>query len=300
MKILKTALLFLFSILLSTASDLHADPERIQVFVSIQPQAYFVERIGGDRTSVEIMVKPGHNPATYEPTPKQAASLAQAKLYFRIGVPFENVWMDRISQVNPTMKIIDTRKNVSLRTMENHYHHGDVDAHEHDENSAQEKSKDPHIWLDPKRVKIQVQTICDALSEIDPTHQSEYEANLKKFHHDLDLLDDEIRTTLKDLRIRRFLVFHPSWGYFADAYDLTQIPIEIEGKEPTARQLAELMELVKQEKIKTVFIQPQFDKNIAGVIAQTIGGSVITLDPLAKDYLKNMKETAKRLQEAMQ
>ncbi|MGC9329181.1 MAG: metal ABC transporter solute-binding protein, Zn/Mn family [Candidatus Hinthialibacter sp.] len=299
MKVYMTTLIFSFLLLFCAAADVYTDVEPIPVFVSIQPQSYFVERIGGHRVSVDVMVKPGHNPAAYEPTPKQIASLAQAKIYFRIGVPFEHVWMHRISQVNPKMKIVDTRQNVPLRAMESRHHHDEADAHKHPEDNIPDTFKDPHIWLDPQLVKIQAQTICDALSEIDPAHRSDYQANLKKFHENLDQLDREIREILKHLRIRRFLVFHPSWGYFADAYDLNQIPIEIEGKEPTARQLAEFLELAKQEKIKTIFIQPQFDKNIAGVIAEAIGGTVMTLDPLAKDYLNNMKESAKRMQEAM-
>lgn len=298
--------LFLIIVLLApnicmlTAS---AREEKIQAFVSIPPQAYFVQRIGGERIAVSVMAGPGQSPHTYEPTPRQMAALSQAQVYFRVGVSLESAWMRRIEQAYPSLKVIDTNRGIPLRPMEAHHHHdGETDIHSHhsDGECETEGNKDPHIWLSPPLVKIQAQTICDALAEIDPSHRDEYQSNLAAFCTDLDRIDEEIKEILKDVRVRKFLLFHPSWGYFADAYGLQQIPIELEGKEPTAQQLTELVEQAKRERLQTIFIQPQFNKRIAETLAQTIGGRVAVIDPLAGDYLTNLKKTALELRKALQ
>lgn len=277
-----------------------AQEKPIPVFVSILPQADIVERIGGDRVAVSVLVGPGQSPAIYEPTPRQMTALSQASLYFRNGIHFENAWMQRIAQTNPSMKIIDMRENVPMRIMEAHDSHEEGEMQPLSESEKQWVNKDPHIWTSPKLVKIQARTICDALKAFDPSHQENYETRFMEFAKDLDRLDEEIRTLLRDVRSRDFLVFHPSWGYFADEYGLKQHSIEIEGKEPTAKQLKEIVELSREKQIKTIFIQPQFDKRLAATIAQSIGGQVVTLDPLAKDYLATMRDIALKMQKALQ
>ena len=186
----------LFSVLLgfalSNSPDVYAKSEigpsdRIKVFVSILPQVSFAERVGGERVDVCVMVGPGQSPATYEPRPKQMAELNKAKLYFRIGVPFEDVWMERISKANPNMKVIDTRRGIELLSMNAHHRHDD-EAHHHHGTGM----KDPHIWLSPRLVKIQAQNMCTALIAEDFAHRSYYESNLTAFQADLDELDSEI------------------------------------------------------------------------------------------------------------
>ncbi len=297
----------LFSIVVLLAPNISmlaasAREDKIQAFVSIPPQMYFVQRVGGERIAVSVMAGPGQSPHTYEPTPRQMAALSRAQLYFRIGVPFESAWMRRIEQAYPSLKVIDTKKGITLRRMEAHHHEEEADdrSHNSDEEHELEINQDPHIWLSPLLVKIQAQTIYDALVEIDPSHREEYQSNLEAFCTDLDRIDEEIKEILKDVRVRKFLLFHPSWGYFADAYGLQQIPIELEGKEPTAQQLTGLVELAEREGLKTIFIQPQFNKRIAETLAQTIGGRVAVIDPLARDYLANLKKAALELRKALQ
>lgn len=291
---------FCAAALFPLVSTPQAQDSKISVFVSILPQADFVERIGGDRVSVSVLVGPGQNAAVYEPTPRQMAALSQTALFFRIGIHFENAWMKRIAQANPAMKIIDTRLNVPMRVMEAHDHHdGEIESPV-EESEKPWINKDPHIWTSPKLVKIQARTICDALKALDSPHQEEYENHFSEFAKELDALDEEIRGLLKDVRERHFLVFHPSWGYFADEYGLKQTAIEIEGKEPTARQLTELMQTAKEQQITTIFVQPQFDKRLANTIAQSIGGQVIEIDPLAKDYVANLRDVAQKMQKALQ
>jgi zinc transport system substrate-binding protein len=272
-----------------------APSDGIKVFVSILPQAYFVERLGGERVDVSVMVGPGQSPATYEPRPKQMAELNKARLYFRIGVPFEDVWMERISQANPNMKVIDTRRGIELLSMKVYRRHDD-EAHHHPGKGM----KDPHIWLSLRLVKIQAQNMCDALIAEDPAHRSYYENNLKASQKDLNTLDAKILQTLKDIKTRKFMVFHPALGYFARDYALEEIPIEGQGKEPSAKMLAGLIEQAKEEGIKVVFVQKQFSQTSAEMVAHAIGGTVININPLAKDYLKNMRKIAEALAKAMQ
>jgi len=268
---------------------------KIKVFVSILPQAYFVERVGGERVDVSVLVGPGYSPATYELRPKRMAELAKAQLYFRIGAPFEDVWMTRISKANPHMTVIDTRRDIELRSMKALHHKGA--EHQHDETSG---LKDPHIWLSLRLVKIQAQNISRALISEDPAHKAYYEDNLRAFKHDLDRLDAEISEIMKDSKRRRFMVFHPAWGYFARDYGLEQIPVEVEGKEPSAKALAHLIIRAKQDGIKVIFVQAQFSTKNAETVARAIGGRIIRIDPLTKDYLKNMRKVAETFRKVMQ
>jgi len=269
--------------------------KKIKVFVSILPQAYFVERVGGERVDVSVLVGPGYSPATYEPTPRQMAELGKAKVYFRIGVPFENVWMMRISRANPHMKVIDTRRGIEVRPM-NAYHPNNAGQHY----PYPKGMKDPHVWLSLRLVKVQAQIICHALISEDPAQRAYYQDNLRALHHDLDRLDAEIKETLENLKTRKFMAFHPAWGYFASDYGLEQIPIEVEGKEPSAKALADLIKRAKQEGIKVVFVQAQFSTRNAETVAQAVGARIVRINPLAKDYLKNMRKIAETFRKVIQ
>ncbi len=275
------------------------DGAPVVVFVSILPQATFVNKIAGELVQVQVMVAPGQSPHTYEPTPRQMITLSQAALYFRIGVPFENVWMNRVAKNNPNLKIIDTRDGIELRHMAAHHHHDDgddADAHaNHHDDDCEKGEQDPHIWLAPQLVKIQAATICRALQELRPEHADVMQANLAAFHQELDDLDREIQGTLKPLNNRKFMVFHPSWGYFADAYGLEQIAIEVEGKEPGAKALVTIIDEARKEQIKTIFVQKQFSTRTAIVIARATDAKVVQIDPLAADYSENLRAVAKAI-----
>ncbi|ADJ27670.1 metal ABC transporter solute-binding protein, Zn/Mn family [Nitrosococcus watsonii] len=259
-----------------------ADP--LPVFVSILPQKYFVERIGGQRVQVSVMVRQGQSPETYEPTPRQMAKLAQAKLYFRIGIPFENIWLERMIAANPKMEVVDCRQGISLLpVMQNHSileagdHHG---------------MADPHIWTSPPLVKIMAAHIRNALIAVKPVFSSQFEKNYQAFIQDLNQLDQYIRQTLAGITHRHFMVFHPAWSYFARTYGLEEIPIEQAGKEPGAKSLAALIERGRQEGFRAIFVQKQSSRSNAELVARAIGAKVIVLDPLAEDYGRNLRHVA--------
>jgi len=265
----------------------------IKTFVSVLPLKYFVERVGGQRVAVQVMVGPGRSPATYEPTPKQMAALSRAQLYYRTGVPFETVWMKRIANLNPAMKIIDLRQGLQLQPLEHHHHDAEDDPEVHEpDQEVQDKEMDPHLWTDPNLVKKMTEHIRATLTAADPAGASDYQAGAEDFIRDLDDLDRTIRRQLAKVTQRRFLVFHPSWGYFAAAYDLQQVAIEASGKEPGPRTLAGIIEQAKANNISVIFIQQQFSHTTAATIARAINGRVVPIDPLAEDYLANMQRTA--------
>ena len=284
-------------------SDVQEGP--LSVTVSIVPQAYFVERIGGEHVAVNVMVEPGASPATYEPKPEQLAALSESVAYFSIGVPFENVWLARIADANPEMRVVDTAADVERLPMSDHTHHdeeGHEDEHadeEHEEEEHAEGALDPHIWLSPELVKVQAQAIYEALVELDPEHEADYAANLDAFLADIDALQADIRETLAGVENRAFMVFHPSWGYFADEFDLIQIPIEVGGQEPSAQELAALIDEAKEENIKVVFAQPEFSTSAAETIAQEIDGEVLLVSPLARDWLANLRDVAQTFADAL-
>lgn len=275
--------------------------EPVKVFVSILPQVYFVERVGGDRVAVSVMVGPGQSPATYEPRPKQMADLSQALFYFRIGVPFESAWIERIRKVNPRLKIVDTRRGIELRPMKpGHGHGGQVHSRETRPSDDGRREMDPHIWLSLRLVKKQAENICRALVSEDPAFRAYYEENLRLFSHDLDRVDQEIAGILSNLKTRKFMVFHPTWGYFARDYGLEQVPIESEGKEPSARELARVIKQAGENDIRVIFVQEQFSTHSAEVVARSIGGRVVPVNPLSEDYLNNMRKVAETFREVMQ
>jgi zinc transport system substrate-binding protein len=273
--------------------------EALRVFVSVPPQKTFVEKVGGEHVEVHAMVPPGHNPGTYDPSPQQVAALARTHLYLRVGVPFESAWMERIRSANPDMRVVDGRQGMDLRVLERH-HHGDAHGHDHgDDPHGHHRAPDPHVWTSPPRVKQMARTIRDALAGLDPAHAADFERNYEVFAAELDALDRDIRARLAGLPNRRFMVFHPAWGYFADTYGLTQVPIEHEGKQPGARALAELIEMARADDIRVVFVQPQFDRRNAEQIARAIGGRVVAIDPLAADYTDNLRQAAAAIAQAL-
>ncbi len=290
--------------------------EKLDVAVSIPPQAYFVERIGGDRVEIQTIVGTGQSPHTYQATPKQMILLSGADVYFRIGTDFERAFVPRVKRMFGDLRIVDLRQNVPMRRLEHQCDHASCSHdHQHDHGTHQQHQEsqeaadqppaatidkddrllDPHTWLSPRLVKIQARTICDTLAEIDPAHAETYRKNLAAFHKDLDKSHDEIATALAPLEGEKVYVFHPAFGYFLDEFGLKQVPVEIEGKEPSAKRIVELIAQAKADNVHVIFVQPQFSKKAAAAIARAIDGAVVPMDPLARDYLNNLRDMTEKL-----
>lgn len=251
----------------------------VKVFVSVAPQKYFVERVGGNRVQVFVLIPPGADPHTFEPHPADMVELARASAWFTIGVPFEENLLTRISSANPELAVIRTEEGIE-RTQSGGEGH------------------DPHIWLSPRRVKRQAENILAGLIQADPAGERVYRANARRFQAELDALDREFRTLFAPVRGKTFLVYHPSWGYLADDYGLNQAAIEVGGKEPRGADLARLIRLAREKKIRVVFVDPRFSSRSASTIASSIGARLVEADPLAANWADNLRKVARAFRQA--
>lgn len=264
----------------------------IDVIVSIVPQAWIVDKIGGELVQTEVLAPPNHSPETYQITPRQMDALGRAALYFRIGMPFEEALVQRLHTAFPKLAIVDTREGVELLPLEGHHHHHDDGDHDHDHHHHDHGDEDPHIWLDPLRLKIQAQTVAEALIRSLPEKEEILRANLKAVEEELDALNEELAALLKPLEKRVFFVYHPAFGYFADRYELTQKAVEFEGKSPGAQRLYGLIDEIKESGTSAIFTQPQFNVAELSAIASNAGVEMVMLDNLLYDYPGSMRAIA--------
>ena len=261
------------------------------VIVSIVPQKIFVEKIGGDKVDVTVMVKTGASPHTYTPQPSQMKKLSKAKLYLSIGVEFEEVWLSKFANQNKDLLIFDTSLNIKKQTTEGQEHTQckSLHHHEHDE-------LDPHVWVDPHNVKIIAKNILEALVKVDANNSDYYQKNYETYLTELDALDKEIKEILKETpKGSTFMVFHPSWGYFAKRYKLTQLPVEVEGKAPKMRALVEIIKKAKKAKVHAIFTQPEFSDKASQNIARNLKIPVVKASPLAENWAENLKRLARAI-----
>lgn len=255
--------------------------EKLVVFVSILPQQYFVQEVGGEHVDVRVMVGPGQNPATYEPTAQQMAALSKADLYFTIGVPFESAWLDKIKDNNSELKIVECCETISnLLNTEHSHDHG----HDH------ESDYDPHIWTSPKKVMLLAELIKTNLITVDNVNSASYITSTESFIKKITALDNAIRAKVNHLEKRILIVSHPSWSYFSEEYGFKQVSIEQQGKEIQASSMVKLIKIAKDKNIKAIFSQPQFNDKAARIIANEIDAKIFQLDPLAFNYIENLNQ----------
>ncbi len=294
---------------------LSAGQEQLQAVVSIAPQEYFVERIGGEHVDVLVLLPPGASPHSFEPRSSQMVRLGEAHVYFAIGVEYEKTLLPRLKSMHSELDIIHTDHGIQKISMAGHEHSQDC-SHEHDNDKSgaydhgheaednghkhDQEGLDPHVWLSPDLVMMQAYNIYEALVRARPEQKHIFQENLVDFLEEILVLDQEIKGILSHVDPgAKFMVFHPAWGYFARNYGLVQVPIEVEGKEPKAGDLQELIDTAKKEDIKIVFVSPQFSKKSAQTIADAIDGETVAIDPLDRNWKQNMLEVADKFSQAL-
>jgi zinc transport system substrate-binding protein len=260
----------------------------LTVAVTILPQKQFVESIAGDHARVVVLVPPGANPHTYEPTARQLAEISSASVYVKVGsgIDVERAGMDKIAGVNPRMILVYSAAGISL--IAGVHNDDEDDAEDHEAGPAGNGGTDPHIWLSPKNARIMVENTCRGLMEADPAHAAEYRANADAYQDKIDALEEKIRQDIAEKKVRTIMVYHPAWSYFARDFGLVQIPIESDGKDPSPAGLERLIRQAKEEKITVIFASPESSSKSATVIAEEIGGSVVLVSGLEEDYLGNL------------
>lgn len=301
---------------------------RIVVYAGIPPVAGVLEKVAGASADVRCLLSAGQSPHAYEPTPRQIAEVCSARMLVTIGLPFEEQVLRKLRQSAGGFKVIDAGAGAELRRLSereggpcdavhDHAVHDQADhdhaehdhaghSHAEDEQGDHEPGHegkghapgeiDPHVWMSPRVAMLMARNICQGLSEIDPGNAEEYEGNCAQYTRELEALDAELAEKLAPFRGQGIYVFHPAYGYFADAYGLRQIAIQAGGKAPVARELAALVEQARADRARLVIVQPQYDKRNAETIAREIGAQVAVIDPLAKDITQTLRELAGAVQ----
>lgn len=251
------------------------------MLVSIAPHKFFVEQIAGDTLHVLVMVPAGSSLHTYEPTPKQMLNATKAVIWFRMGEAFETKAIAALKSHDPNLVLVDLRQGLDLMPGACHHaqHEGEGCSH----------GVDLHFWLSARLAKRQATTIAEALVKAYPQHTTLYQENLVAFHRELDQLDASLTEELKPIANQIIMVSHPAYTYFCRDYQLKQFSIEFEGKDPTPRQLTQVLTVARDAHITTIFAQPQYNNKGAQLIAKTIGGKVVMLDPYSEDYFNTMR-----------
>lgn len=300
---------FLAGVLALAAVGYAVADEKIKTYVTIVPQKYLVERIGGDLVTVDVLVQPGQSPHSYSPSPRQVLALDRADLYFQVGLSLEKQVLEKVRSRGDKPALIDTTKGINYRHMtpaetRGGAHRAASNDHVHLPDGSccpsEAGAPDPHVWLCPKNAQVMAQHIFEALVERSPKHALEFGENYEKLVRDLKAVDAELKEQLAPLKGRSFYVFHPAYGYLGDAYGLKQVAVEVEGKEPSPKQLAALIRRARSENVKVIFVQPQFSDSSAKLLAREIGGTVVALDPLAYDYIDNLRKKAVEIRRGLE
>lgn len=248
------------------------------VAVSVVPQAWFVERLAGDRVEVEVLLPPGANPATHEPTVEQMRAMSRAVVYVKVGHPgfaFEAAWLDDLLATSPDVRVVDGAAGVALR------------------------EGDPHVWLSPTAARAMSGELSRVLMEVLPEATDEVGTRHAALEAEIAAVERDLRARLAPLEGGRFYVFHPAWGYLAREYGLTQVAIEEGGKEPSPRRLQEILERARDDGVRIILVQPQFSRQQAETLAADLGARVEVADPLARDWAANLREVAAILSRAV-
>ena len=263
------------------------------IAVSILPQSEFVARIAGGKVKVLTLVGPGASPHNYEPTPRQMAELSGAAIWLSIGVEFENALLPKIASLYPKLRIVNTAKDVVYRKLESHDHEEGAE-----ENGA--GGPDPHIWLGRDAVKAQLASTRDALIALKPSEATFFNSNHDAYLREIDSVFSFLAKELTPLRGGTAFVYHPSFGYFLDNFGIRQEAVEVGGKEPTQKTLALLIARAREDGAKIIFVQKQFSPTAAKTVAKAIGGIVVEIDPLAPNWLENIRTMGEALKKSIE
>lgn len=280
----------LFAILLFTGCNRESNSGKLKVAAGLPPIAGLVKQIGGDRIEVITMLPAGRTPHDFTPRTDTVRKTSGAKLFFTTGMTFEN----KIAEVVKTKCLI---KDVSRGIKRIAFDSGSSHDHDHDHDSnCSHDDHDPHVWLSPANAIIIASNICEDLCCSDPAGKEYYRNNLKILHDKMLKLDHDIKLRLTPYRNREFFVYHPAFGYFADAYCLKQRAIELNGREATSNQLAAIIKAAKDSNVSTIFVQEQFNPGSAQALARQINGTTASLDPLAEDLTGNFEKITTSLE----
>ncbi|MDR1479513.1 MAG: zinc ABC transporter substrate-binding protein [Planctomycetaceae bacterium] len=288
---------------------------RIVSVVSVEPHAFLVEQIGGEFVRVEVLVPMGKEPESYQPTPEKIIALTRAKVFFRTGMPFEQIILPKLKSFASGLKVVDLRTGIKLRKLEFHQHdtHDAHDTHEHansdfdsdsnkntlpDENELAEG--DPHIWFSLDLLRVEAATVLRTFIEIDPKNEELYRKNYSDFISELNQVKEKLSAMLEPIKGKSIFVFHPTYGYFCDEFNLNQRAIEIGGKTPRPQQLVAIINEIKKNssqtnKKTTLFVQPEFNRTPINSVSEAVNGRIVEHSALERNIFKSMTNFAEEI-----
>jgi len=263
------------------------------VFVSIPPQAWLVKRLAGETAEVQTLLGAGANPHTYEPDSRQLRKLAEASLYLTVGMPFETPLVARAAALNPSLAVAAMDAGIVKRGTHAHGHHD----HDHSApgHACCTAGGDPHIWLAPHLMCAMASNTVTALERTLPLLRPGLAERLAATVAEIRATDAAVRERLAGLRTRAWVVYHPSWAYFAESYGFVLLAVEEEGRTPSARHLASVIRQAREAGVRTVFAEPQYDQRPVITLARQIGARVEVIDPLAESWPELMRDVATKL-----
>ncbi len=270
----------------SSAPVVHASP--VEVFVSLLPQKWLAEQVGGDNVEVHVLVSPGQEPHNFSPTPRQIAQLYKARIYFTVGMAFEQQILEKIKTSTHGVQFVNTVARIDKIPVLPVGHGKDL-------RKTTREFLDPHVWLDPENLLLMADEMAKALISADADHGNRYEKRLAQLRQRLEELDATLSQRLAPCRGTTFFVFHPAFGYFAHAYGLRQKAVESGGKSPRPRQLRALIKQARADQVRVIFVQPQFDARSAKAVASAVNGEVVVLDPLGENVVGNLQLMAEKI-----
>lgn len=270
-------ILLLSATLLGACRSSRPADDREHIFVSILPLRSIVGAIVGQDFEIEVLVPPGMNPESFEPTPRQMVALNRARLVYDIGwIDFEQ---NLLAKLDDRSKIVELHRGIApIAGSCAHLHDGREHRH----------GIDPHIWTSPRELRIMAENAYRSIRERYPD-SVRYQTNYRLLDERLQALDESVGRRLREEGPSYFMIYHPALTYYARAYEIEQIAIEQNGKEPSARRLAQLIDRAKADGVGSIFYQSQFPASSVEVIAEDIGAEGIRIDPLAEDAIGNIE-----------
>lgn len=263
--------------ILATACSRQPQEKTRQITVSIEPLRFLTEQIAGNGYAVSTLVPQGMSPETYEPTAQQMASLAQSALLVKVGeIGFERTWADRLAANAPHTTAVNASEGITpIKTAGG--------------------NTDPHTWMSARNARQMAQNICRALTSAYPEDSVLFSQNTVRLLGKIDQTDRKVRETLKGCATRTFLIYHPILTYYASEYGLRQIPVEEEGREPSAAQIEQTISTARSEGVRVLFLQRQFSENSVRAVGKAVGAAETTIDPLSYDWCGEMTRVAEKL-----
>ncbi|MDR0349854.1 MAG: zinc ABC transporter substrate-binding protein [Tannerella sp.] len=267
----------------------HRQIHEQRISVTIEPQRYFATKLAGGLFEIHTVVPVGQSPETYDPAPHEMINIAQSRAYFQIGrIGFEQAWMKTIKNNNPDVLFFDLSEGIHWLGAETDCGHDC--SHRHSGSSV-----DPHIWNSTKSARLIAQNTLNAFVQLDPEHTAVYRENYRQLMDEIEETEQLLHEKLDTLTRRTFIIYHPALTYFADEFNLHQFAIEEEGKEPSAASMKKLVDTARAANVRVVFVQQEFDRKHAELLAEETGARIVSINPLDGRWKEQMLYIADEL-----